>query len=90
MIGSVMRHSYSITNFCTHSDLRGTTGHFEIWRLCGLISKPETWVNHLEIICEEERLNGCGRARSAPKNTLELEGGWDDIDVENAEWYWSM
>ena len=66
------------------------TEHFEIWRLCGQISKPETWVNHLEIICEEERLNGCGHARSVPKNTLVRGEVWADIGVVNAEWYWLM
>ena len=52
--------------------------------------KPEIWVNRLEIICEEGRLNGCGHARSVPKNTLEPEEVWGDIGVVNAELYWLM
>jgi hypothetical protein len=68
MIGNDMLHSYSIMNFYTHLDLLVTTRLFEILRRCGPISKPEVWVNHLEIICRKEPRNGCGRALSAPKS----------------------
>ena len=72
------------------SDLQATIERFETWRRCGLMLKPEIWVNRLEIICEEGRLNGCGHARSVPKNTLEPEEVWGDIGVVNAELYWLM
>jgi len=85
-----MRHSYSTTNFYTLSDLPGMTEHSEIWRLCGLTLKRKIWANHLETICEEERLSGCGHARSAPKNILEHAGEWGDIDVGNVELLWWM
>ena len=72
------------------SDLQATTERFETWRHCGLMLKPEIWVNRLEIICEEGLLNGCGHARSVPKNTLVRGEVWGDIGVVNAEWYWLM
>ena len=63
---------------------------FETWRRCGQMLKPKIWVNHLEIICEGGRQNGCGHVRSVPKNTLVRGEVWGDIGVVNAEWYWLM
>jgi hypothetical protein len=85
MIGNDMQHSYSIMNFYTHLDLQVTTRHFEILRRCGLISKPEVWENHLELICKKDARNGCGSVRSAPKSISVLAEEGEGIAAVNAK-----
>ena len=64
--------------------------HFEILRHCGLMKKREPWGNPSGITCERGLQNGCGLARSVPKNIREAGVGEAVIVVENVASHWSM
>ena len=89
-IGNVMLHSSSITNISMRLGLQVMTEHFEILRHCGLMKKREPWGNPSETTCERGLQNGCGLARSVPKNMRETGVEEGVIVVENVASHWSM